>query len=235
MNIATAHQPPTPDMRFSWRGVDAERHSEDRCTHRAGRSLRTRHAQARETVHRRTRATRARAAPQTRAADVTLFTRQLASLLRAGLPLAPSLELLAPGRRFAPARHAANRRRAGARHHQWPALLRGIAAASCAVQCAVLSTGRSRRSGRRAAGRARPNRRRPRTRRRAARQGSNGAHLSGRDPAAGDRHHRSTAGLGRADLQTDLRRLRRQLPAPTQFVLALSAGAARWSMPGASI
>lgn len=33
--------------------------------------------------------------PTARAADVTLFTRQLSSLLRAGLPLAPSLELLA--------------------------------------------------------------------------------------------------------------------------------------------
>ncbi|WP_109482048.1 type II secretion system F family protein [Paraburkholderia sp. C35] len=33
--------------------------------------------------------------PRARAADVTLFTRQLSSLLRAGLPLAPSLELLA--------------------------------------------------------------------------------------------------------------------------------------------
>lgn len=33
--------------------------------------------------------------PKVRAADVTLFTRQLSSLLRAGLPLAPSLELLA--------------------------------------------------------------------------------------------------------------------------------------------
>src|ERR1700682_5942495 len=30
-----------------------------------------------------------------RAAEVTLFTRQLASLLRAGLPLAPALDLLA--------------------------------------------------------------------------------------------------------------------------------------------
>jgi len=33
--------------------------------------------------------------PQARAAEVTRFTRQLASLLRAGLPLAPSLDLLA--------------------------------------------------------------------------------------------------------------------------------------------
>ena len=33
--------------------------------------------------------------PQARASEVTRFTRQLASLLRAGLPLAPSLELLA--------------------------------------------------------------------------------------------------------------------------------------------
>ena len=33
--------------------------------------------------------------PTARAADVTLFTRQLASLLRAGLPLAPALDLLA--------------------------------------------------------------------------------------------------------------------------------------------
>ena len=33
--------------------------------------------------------------PKARAADVTRFTRQLASLLRAGLPLAPSLDLLA--------------------------------------------------------------------------------------------------------------------------------------------
>ncbi|MGH8782777.1 type II secretion system F family protein [Paraburkholderia sp.] len=42
--------------------------------------------------------------PRTRAADVTLFTRQLANLLRAGLPLAPALDLLgqAPGPRGMP-------------------------------------------------------------------------------------------------------------------------------------
>jgi type IV pilus assembly protein PilC len=34
-------------------------------------------------------------AARARTADVTLFTRQLAGLLRAGLPLAPSLDLIA--------------------------------------------------------------------------------------------------------------------------------------------
>ncbi|HEY1998995.1 type II secretion system F family protein [Paraburkholderia sp.] len=83
------------DTRFVWRGVDAEG------THRRGMLIAP-DANTAQTMLKRDKlfvvelsargpAPRAHA----RAAEVTQFTRQLASLLRAGLPLAPSLELLA--------------------------------------------------------------------------------------------------------------------------------------------
>jgi type IV pilus assembly protein PilC len=83
------------ELRFRWRGIEADG------THRSGSVIAPDLAAARAKVRRdglfivelaaQGPAPRALARP----ADVTRFTRQLASLLRAGLPLAPSLELLA--------------------------------------------------------------------------------------------------------------------------------------------
>ena len=83
------------DMRFAWRGVDAAG------TQRSGTLIAADAAAVRTMLKRdnlfiielTTRGPAPR--PRARASEVTRFTRQLASLLRAGLPLAPSLELLA--------------------------------------------------------------------------------------------------------------------------------------------
>ncbi|CAB3763538.1 type II secretion system F family protein [Paraburkholderia humisilvae] len=83
------------ELRFKWRGIEADG------THKSGSVIATDLAAARAKLRRdglfiveltaHGPAPRADASP----ADITRFTRQLASLLRAGLPLAPSLELLA--------------------------------------------------------------------------------------------------------------------------------------------
>src|ERR1700677_2542860 len=95
--IMTAHAPgsATLDKRFAWRGVDATG------TQHSG-TLIAPDAEAVRTVLKRDKlfiielSVRGPAPrPQARAAEVTRFTRQLASLLRAGLPLAPSLDLFA--------------------------------------------------------------------------------------------------------------------------------------------
>ncbi|MGF6598998.1 type IV pilus assembly protein PilC [Paraburkholderia sp. GAS448] len=85
----------SPDLRFSWRAVDANG------LRRAGSVIAPDAGTARAMLRRdslyvyeldaRGEAPR----PKARAIEVTSFTRQLASLLRAGLPLAPALELLA--------------------------------------------------------------------------------------------------------------------------------------------
>ncbi|RFU45746.1 type II secretion system F family protein [Paraburkholderia sp. DHOC27] len=83
------------DMRFAWRGVDAAG------TPRRGTLIATDAAAVQAMLKRdhlfvvELTARGPAPRPQARAAEVTRFTRQLASLLRAGLPLAPSLELLA--------------------------------------------------------------------------------------------------------------------------------------------
>jgi type IV pilus assembly protein PilC len=94
MNAAPA-QPVLAEKRFAWRGVETDG------TERSGTVIAPSLAAARamaardqvfvvELVERGTAPP-----PHARAANATAFTRQLASLLRAGLPLAPSLELLA--------------------------------------------------------------------------------------------------------------------------------------------
>jgi type IV pilus assembly protein PilC len=93
------------ELRFRWRGIAADG------THKSGSVIAPDLAAARAKIGRddlfivelaaHGPAPRAQASP----ADVTRFTRQLASLLRAGLPLAPSLELLAD----APATSASRR------------------------------------------------------------------------------------------------------------------------------
>ncbi|NPT35705.1 type II secretion system F family protein [Paraburkholderia xenovorans] len=95
MNTVTTHRPPAADMRFKWRGVDAD-------GVRKNGALIAPDAAAARTLLKRDNlfvieltAQGPAPRPSARAADITLFTRQLASLLRAGLPLAPALDLLA--------------------------------------------------------------------------------------------------------------------------------------------
>jgi type IV pilus assembly protein PilC len=87
--------PPTDEWCFAWRGLDAAGIAKH------GTLIAIDAASARVALKREritvTGLTQRRAAPRPRAnqADVTRFTRQLTSLLRAGLPLAPALDLLA--------------------------------------------------------------------------------------------------------------------------------------------
>jgi len=85
----------TFDTRFSWRGVDTNG-ADKRGKMAAAGSARARAALKRGgvTVLELT-ALGSAPPPKARAADVTLFTRQPAGLLRAGLPLAPALDLIA--------------------------------------------------------------------------------------------------------------------------------------------
>jgi type IV pilus assembly protein PilC len=82
-------------MRFKWRGVDADG------VRKNGALIAPDAAIARSQLKRdnlfiiELTAHGPAPRPTARAADITLFTRQLASLLRAGLPLAPALDLLA--------------------------------------------------------------------------------------------------------------------------------------------
>ncbi|WP_162066356.1 type II secretion system F family protein [Burkholderia sp. THE68] len=83
------------EMRFAWRGLDAE----GRQKH--GKIIATDAVSARATLRREgvivtwLEALGVAPPPKAKAGEVTLFTRQLAGLLRAGLPLAGALELLA--------------------------------------------------------------------------------------------------------------------------------------------
>lgn len=85
----------TADTRFEWRGVDANG------APKRGRTIAADPAAARAALKRNgwtvLELTALGNAPPPKAtnADITLFTRQLAGLLRAGLPLAPALELIA--------------------------------------------------------------------------------------------------------------------------------------------
>ncbi|SAL01488.1 type II secretion system F family protein [Caballeronia ptereochthonis] len=84
----------SPELRFAWRGMDAEGKQKH------GRIIAADAVSARASLRREgvivTGLEMLGAAPPPKAttADVTLFTRQLASLLRAGLPLAGALELI---------------------------------------------------------------------------------------------------------------------------------------------
>ncbi|PRX97458.1 type II secretion system F family protein [Paraburkholderia sp. BL25I1N1] len=95
MNTATTQRLPASDMRFKWRGVDADG------VRKNGALIAPDAAIARSLLKRdnlfilELTALGPAPRPTTHAADITLFTRQLASLLRAGLPLAPALDLLA--------------------------------------------------------------------------------------------------------------------------------------------
>ena len=95
MSNPATHRPASTDTRFRWHGVDADGNRQ------AGSLIAPDAGTARALLKRGNlfvvdlKAQGPAPRPKTNAADVTLFTRQLASLLRAGLPLAPALELLA--------------------------------------------------------------------------------------------------------------------------------------------
>ena len=101
MNTPTASPLRPADIRFRWRGVDADG------GRKTGALIAPDAGTARALLQRDTlfvvdlKAEGPAPRPSANAAEVTLFTRQLASLLRAGLPLAPALDLLAqaPGSR----------------------------------------------------------------------------------------------------------------------------------------
>lgn len=96
MSATRSARPRAPkEWRFAWRGVDARGHAR-RGTLIATDVTAARYALKREKIT-LSGLTRRRAAPAPRVhqREVTRFTRQLSSLLRAGLPLAPSLDLLA--------------------------------------------------------------------------------------------------------------------------------------------
>ncbi|WP_341314235.1 type II secretion system F family protein [Paraburkholderia sp. IMGN_8] len=95
MSTATSPQPAAADLRFRWRGVDADGVQKNGALIAANVSA-ARAMLKRDNLFIVELTARGPAPrPKTRAADVTIFTRQLASLLRAGLPLAPALDLLA--------------------------------------------------------------------------------------------------------------------------------------------
>ena len=101
MNTPTASPLRPADIRFRWRGVDADG------GRKTGALIAPDAGTARALLQRDKlfvvdlKAEGPAPRPSANAAEVTLFTRQLASLLRAGLPLAPALDLLAqaPGSR----------------------------------------------------------------------------------------------------------------------------------------
>ena len=222
---------PGSEWCFAWRGIDAAG------APRRGALISVDAASARVALKREritiTALTQRRPAPRPRAneADVTRFTRQLASLLRAGLPLAPALELFAQadgphgmpriagalardltgGTRFADAL-ARHPRQFGPLYCQLVAV--GEASGSLAAVLSRVADDRERSAAQR-------------SKVRAALAypvivlllaiAITAALLVGVVPT----FSQIFEGFGAT------------LPAPTQFVLALSAAAARWSMPAA--
>ncbi|CAB3650669.1 type II secretion system F family protein [Paraburkholderia rhynchosiae] len=95
MSTPATHRPSLTDTRFRWRGVDRDG------TRKHGALIAPDAGTARALLKRDNLfvvelvAQGPAPRPKTHTADVTLFTRQLSSLVRAGLPLAQALELLA--------------------------------------------------------------------------------------------------------------------------------------------
>ncbi|TAL99852.1 MAG: type II secretion system F family protein [Paraburkholderia sp.] len=233
MTPARPHRDRAPsEWRFAWRGIDATG------AVRRGTSIAIDAAAARDALKREritiTALARQREAPVPRAgpADITRFTRQLSSLLHAGLPLAPALDLLAQspgpqgmprivgtlardisaGMRFSDslARHP---QRFGALYCQLVAV--GEASGALVAVLARIADDRERAAAQRAKVRA------------ALTYPVAVLLLAVAITAAlliwvVPTFRQIFEGFGAA------------LPAPTQFVLMLSAGAARWSLPVAA-
>ncbi|ASL44485.1 Type II secretion system protein F [Burkholderia sp. AD24] len=232
MNTAVLVQSAATELRFKWHGVNAQG------THKRGALIAPNASIARALLNKRDnlfiielKAHGAAPRPKTRAADVTLFTRQLASLLRAGLPLAPALDLLAqtdsvrqqgmPRIVGALARDITSGLRFSAALQRHPAQFSafycqlvevGEAAGALATVLARLADDRERAAAQRAKVRAALT--------------YPGAILL------------LAMAITTALLVWVVPTFKQifdgfgaKLPAPTQFVLALSAGAARWSVP----
>ena len=227
MSTTATHRPLVADMRFRWRGIDADgvRKNGTLIAPDAGTA---RVMLKRENLFIVELAARGPAPrPSARAADVTLFTRQLASLLRAGLPLAPALDLLAQAQSSnrqgmprivgAVARDITGGLRFSAALQRHPAQFN-------ALYCQLVEVGEA--AGALAAVLARiaDDRERAAAQRAKVRESARGTDLPVRDSVAGNRDYRGIAGMGRADLQTDLRWIRREAARAD----AIRAGAIVW-------
>ncbi|MET3230336.1 UNVERIFIED_ORG: type IV pilus assembly protein PilC [Burkholderia sp. 1263] len=231
MSAVTPRRPLAADVRFKWRGVDGNG------ARKNGALIAPDAGSARAMLKRdnlfvveltaQGLAPRAKA----RAADVTLFTRQLASLLRAGLPLAPALDLLAQAqtsRRQGMPRIIGALARDITSGLRFSAALQRHPAQFNALYCQLVEVGEA--AGALAAVLARI--------------------ADDRERAAAQRAKVRAAltyplailllalAITAALLIWVVPTFKQifdgfgaKLPAPTQFVLALSAGAARWSIP----
>lgn len=231
MNLATTHRPLSADMRFKWRGVDANG------VRKNGALIAPDAATARTLLKRdnlfviELTAHGAAPRPTTRAADITLFTRQLASLLRAGLPLAPALDLLAQAQT---SRHQGMPRIVGALARditgglRFSAALQRHPAQFNALYCQLVEVGEA--AGALAAVLARI----AEDRERAAAQRAKVRAALTYPVAILVLAMAITAALLVWVVPTFKQifdGFGARLPAPTQFVLALSSGVARWSIP----
>jgi type IV pilus assembly protein PilC len=231
MSTVTTHQHRTVDTRFKWRGVDTNG------MHKRGTLIAPDAGTARVMLKRddlfiiELAAQGPAPRPKARTADVTLFTRQLASLLRAGLPLAPALDLLAQAqssnRQGMPRIVAALARdiTAGLR---FSAALQRHPAQFNALYCQLVEVGEA--AGALAAVLARI----ADDRERAAAQRAKVRAALTYPVAILVLAMAITAALLVWVVPTFKQifdGFGAKLPAPTQFVLALSSGAARWSVP----
>ncbi|WP_144138476.1 type II secretion system F family protein [Paraburkholderia sp. BCC1884] len=219
------------DMRFKWRGVDANGQ------HKNGALLASDAGTARAMLKRdkvfivELHAHGPAPRPKASATDVTLFTRQLTSLLRAGLPLAPALDLLAQApssRRQGMPRIVAALARDIASGLRFSAALQRHAAQFNALYCQLVEVGEAAGALPAILARIADDRERSAAQRAKVRAALTypvvilllalaitAALLVWVVPT----FKQIFDGFGAS------------LPAPTQFVLALSAGAARWSIP----
>ncbi|MGF6567958.1 type IV pilus assembly protein PilC [Paraburkholderia sp. GAS333] len=231
MSPTPTHRPSIADTHFKWRGANADG------IHKNGTLIAPDAAAARAMLKRdhlfviELTAHGTASSPKARATEVTLFTRQLASLLRAGLPLAPALDLLAQAQ-------SSNRqgmpRIVGALARDITGGLRFSAALQRhpgqfnVLYCQLVEVGEA--AGALAAVLARIAEDRERA---AAQRAKVRAALT--YPAAILLLAMAITAALLVWVVPTFKQIfdgfGAKLPAPTQFVLALSAGAARWSVP----
>jgi len=235
VNTPTASPLRPADIRFRWRGVDADG------SRKTGALIAPDAGTARALLQRDKlfvvdlKAEGPAPRPSANAAEVTLFTRQLASLLRAGLPLAPALDLLAqaPGsRRMGMPRIVGTLARDITAGLRFSAALQRHPAQFNALYCQLVEVGE-------AAG---------------ALAGVLARIADDRERAAAQRSKVRAAltyplailllalAITAALLVWVVPTFKQifdgfgaRLPAPTQFVLALSSGVARWSVPAIAV
>ena len=231
MNLNTIHRPLIADMRFKWRGIDTDG------VRKNGALIAPDAATARAVLKRdnlfviELSAHGPAPRPSARASDITLFTRQLASLLRAGLPLAPALDLLAQAqtsRRQGMPRIVAALARDITGGLRFSAALQRHPAQFNALYCQLVEVGEA--AGALAAVLARI----AEDRERAAAQRAKVRAALTYPVAILVLAMAITAALLVWVVPTFKQifdGFGASLPAPTQFVLALSSGVARWSIP----